>query len=110
VVDTIPYPKPLEGIHGPLSMKTCPANTYQPLEIKLSSDLTHIDLYTWPPLPCKRDLRSIYHTGWGSGGPLRLTEIFGGQIFNDVYMTDDDYMTNFTPKTPEWLNTGADYL
>ena len=37
-------------------------------------------------------------------GPLRLTEFFGGQIFNDVYMM------NFTPNTPEWLNTGADYL
>ena len=35
---------------------------------------------------------------------LRLTELFGGQIFNDVYMM------NFTPNTPEWLNTGADYL
>jgi hypothetical protein len=40
----------------------------------------------------------------GGGGPLRLTEFFGGQIFNDVYMM------NFTPNTPEWLNTGADYL
>jgi hypothetical protein len=28
------------------------------------------------------------------GGPLRLTEFFGCQIFNDVYMM------NFTPKTP----------
>jgi hypothetical protein len=32
--------------------------------------------------------------GGGEGGPLRLTELFGGQIFNDVYMM------NFTLQTP----------
>jgi hypothetical protein len=46
----------------------------------------------------------ITHRVGGGEGPLRLTELFEGQIFNDVYMM------NFTPKTPKWLNTEADYL
>jgi hypothetical protein len=61
------------------------------------------DIDTGFSMSIKRDSASIYHTQ-GGGGPLRLTELFGGQIFNDVYMM------NFTPKTPKWLNTEADYL
>jgi hypothetical protein len=33
----------------------------------------------------------------GEGGPLRLTVLFGGQKFNDIYMMD------FTSETPKWL-------
>ena len=48
MVNTIPYLKPLEGIHGPPSMMTHPNKTYQPPEIELFYDLTHLDLYTQP--------------------------------------------------------------
>jgi hypothetical protein len=51
-----------------------------------------------------QDQYIAHGVGGGKGGPLRLTEFFGGQILNDVYMM------NFTPNTPEWLNTGADDL
>jgi hypothetical protein len=37
VVNATPYPKPLEGIYGPLSRMTHPTKTYQPPEIELSS-------------------------------------------------------------------------
>ena len=49
----------------------------------------------------KGESGSIYHTqGGGRGrGPLRLTELFGGQKFNDVYMT------NFISETPKLLKT-----
>jgi hypothetical protein len=51
MVNMTPYPKPLEEIYGPLSRMTHPTKTYQPPEIKLSYDLTHLDPYTQPPLP-----------------------------------------------------------
>ena len=44
----------------------------------------------------------LHRVGRVVGGPLRLTELFGGQIFNDVYMM------NLTLKTPEWVNTRAE--
>jgi hypothetical protein len=51
----------------------------------------------------KGDSGSIHRTqgggrGWGKGA-LRLTDFFGGQEFNDVYMM------NFTSETPKWLKT-----